>query len=187
MPKPLNPNTYGYLWKFSINNHDWISHYCWLITSSEPAPEGSCVAFPECSHDLAKKVNAKSFRRPGQWTRTRIKYGSNMNIKLSQKRIRKGSGGFTHIVSALIPWAKPHEHYVSCAPAVAAQWSQVFLIVLIIKEQSLLDTTICFLAQRRSKDKVLQINTFVDNGQNWSWNVNKFFIFMTGNLFREPM
>ena len=106
MPKPLNPNTYGYLWKFSINNHDWISHYCWLITSSKPAPEGSCVAFPECSHDLAKKVNAKSFRRPGQWTRTRIKHGSNMNIKLSQKRIRKGSGGFTHIVSALIPRAQ---------------------------------------------------------------------------------
>ena len=89
-PKPLNPNTYGYLWKFSINNHiDWISRYCWLIISSEPAPEGSWVAFPECSHDLAKKVNAKSFRRPGQWTRTRIKYGSNMNNKLSQKRTRK--------------------------------------------------------------------------------------------------
>ena len=45
--------------------------------------------FPEWSHDLSKKVSSKSFRMPGPWTRTRIKYGSNMNNKLSQKRTRK--------------------------------------------------------------------------------------------------
>ena len=34
------------------------------------------------------------------------------------------------------------------------------------------------------KDDVLQINTQVKNRQNWSWNMNRWLIFMTDNLLK---
>ena len=64
-----------------------------------------------------------------------MKYGSNTNIKIIVKRGHgRRPGGFTHIVSALIPRAKPHKGCVSCGPEVASQWSQVILLILIIEE-----------------------------------------------------
>lgn len=151
MPKTSEPK---YLWIFmevSINNHDWINHYCWLITSSKPAPEGSCVAFPECSHDLAKKSKCQEFQEglgnePGQ--------GSNMDqiwiLNSVKKRIRKGSGGFTHCLS-LDPTSQTTRALCflcscSCCSVVPglSDCSNNKGIIL-------LDTAICFLAQKEIK------------------------------------
>ena len=52
------------------------------------------------SPDLWKRVNFKSFRRPGPWNRERIKYGQEND---SQKGQGKEPGDFSKIVSGLVP------------------------------------------------------------------------------------
>ena len=77
-----------------------LSYHFWVFVLGTPRRYGSRVAFWKSSPDLWKRVNCKSFRRPGPWNRERIKNGQEND---SQKWRGKEPGDFSKIVSGLFP------------------------------------------------------------------------------------
>ena len=107
---------------------------CWSFGEDPQYLKVSWVAFPEWSHDLAKKVNSKSFRRPGQWTRTRIKYGPNTNIKIIVKRGQwEKARRLSSYCLSLDPTSKPHKNCVSCfsvVPGLSAYFNNRGMMII---------------------------------------------------------
>ena len=77
-----------------------LSYHVWVFVLGTPRLYGSQVVFQKSSPDLWKRVNFKSFRRPGPWNRERIKYGQEND---RQKGQGKEPGDFSKIVSGLVP------------------------------------------------------------------------------------
>ena len=77
-----------------------LSYHVWVFLLGTPQLYGSQAVFQKSSPDLQRRVNCKSFRRPGPWNRERIKNGQEND---SQKGQGKEPGDLSNIVSDLVP------------------------------------------------------------------------------------